>query len=98
MGPKYVRRELIFSVWARYDADEVASFLLKLAEEVACSTTRLLRGEVMEGKPLIATARATSVHAAIQRFGPMGFTYWKTLPRTQPWSGCYLLTTRQPML
>jgi hypothetical protein len=73
MGPKHVRQELIFSVWARYDADEVASFLLNLAEEVACSTTRLLRGEVMEGKPLIAIARATTVHAAISAFWPDGF-------------------------
>jgi hypothetical protein len=83
LGRKTVRQELIFSTWARYDADDVASFLMTLAEEVARSTTGLLRGEVIEGKPLIAGARTTGVYAAIPVFWPDEFQVLEaTIPNT----------------
>jgi hypothetical protein len=33
LGSKQVRQELVFSTWARYEAEEVASFLMTLAEK-----------------------------------------------------------------
>ena len=72
-GSKQVRQELVFSTRAHYEADDVASFLMTLAEEVARNTKGLLRGEVIEGKPLIAGARTTGVYASIPVFWPDGF-------------------------
>ena len=73
LGPKQARHELVFSAWAHYEADDVASFLMTLAEEVARSTTGVRRGEVIEGKPLMAGARTTGVYASIPVFWPDGF-------------------------
>lgn len=83
LGPKQVRQELIFSTWARYEVDDVASFLMTLAEEVARSTRSLLRGEVIEGKPLIADARTTGVYASMPVFWPDEFHVLEsTMPST----------------
>jgi hypothetical protein len=73
MGSRHVRQELICSVWAHYDPEEVASFLMTFAEEVARSRTALRRGEVVAGKPLLSSVGATGVYAAIPVLWPDGF-------------------------
>lgn len=61
----------------------MASFLLTLAEQVARSITGVRRGEVIEGKPLIAGVRTTGVYACIPVFWLDGFHVLKsTTPNT----------------
>jgi hypothetical protein len=70
IGQKKVRQELLFSVPARYSADAIASFLLTFAESIARSHHGLLRGAVVEGRPLIEGVAATGIYASIPVFWP----------------------------
>ena len=70
INQKQVRQELLFSVPSSYAADDIASFLMTFAESIATSQHGLLRGEVVEGLPLIEGVAATGVYAAIPVFWP----------------------------
>jgi len=70
IGQKQVRQELLFGVPSTYSADSIASFLMTFAESVAASQNGLLRGEVVEGLPLIEGVAATGIYAAIPVFWP----------------------------
>ncbi|WP_165822113.1 suppressor of fused domain protein [Hymenobacter edaphi] len=67
---KKIRQELIFSTYKTYPPDEVASFLMTFAESVADSGKGLLRGEVIEGKPLIDGVEVTGMYASVPVFWP----------------------------
>lgn len=67
---KPVRQELLFSASTVYSADAIASFLMTFAESIATSHRGLLRGEVVEGRPLIEGVAATGVYASIPVFWP----------------------------
>jgi hypothetical protein len=70
IGQKEVRQELLFSVSKCYSADAIASFLLTFAESIARSHHGLLRGAVVEGRPLIEGVTATGIYASVPVFWP----------------------------
>lgn len=70
---KPVRQELLFSASSAHPVDAVASFLMTFAEHIATSQRGLLRGEVIEGRPLIEGVAATGVYASIPVFWPDEF-------------------------
>ena len=70
IGQREVRQELLFSAPTRYSADAIASFLLTFAESIARSHHGLLRGAVIEGRPLIKGVAATGIYASVPVFWP----------------------------
>lgn len=70
IGNKKIKQELIFSAYDRYSPNDVSSFLMTFAEHVAKTGNGLLRGEFVEGKPLINGASVTGVYASIPVLWP----------------------------
>jgi hypothetical protein len=68
IGTKHIRQELVFAANEQFERNAIASFLLTFAMNVRNSTKGLLRGEFVEGKPLINNVKATGIYASIPVF------------------------------
>jgi len=68
IGNRTVRQELIFGAHSSFSDEDMASFLLTFADHVKTSGKGLLRGESIEGKPLIDGVKASGVYASIPVF------------------------------
>lgn len=68
IGNKYVRQEFIFAAEEQFDQGAVASFLLTFAQHVRTSTRGILRGDFVDGKPLITGVKVTGIYASVPVF------------------------------
>ena len=83
LGDKNVRQELIFAAYNLFDKGEIASFLLTFASHIKDTGKGLLRGECVEGKPLIAGVKATGIYSSNPVFWQDGFyAYEESSPPT----------------
>jgi len=79
-----VRLELIISVYPKYPAGEVASFLMSLAQYVREKRKALLRGDVIRFPwPIVSGAGSSALYCSIPVFFPEPFScYEGTVPPT----------------
>lgn len=70
IGSKEVRQEFIFSAYDTYSIEHISSFLMTFAESIALSRKGLMRGDFVEGKPLIKGASVTGIYASIPVLWP----------------------------
>lgn len=73
IGNKDVRQELVFSAYNKFSSDDISSFLMTFAESVAKTGKGLLRGEVVEGHPLIEGVSVSGIYASIPVLWPDDF-------------------------
>lgn len=68
VGNKNVKQEFVFAADEKFEKDSIASFLLTFALHVKNSRKGLLRGEFVEGKPLIDNVKVTGIYASVPVF------------------------------
>ena len=83
-GDRVVRQELLFSVYERYPATKIASFLITFCKSVLSRGRALLRGEVVgPHQTIIAGVAADSVYSTVPvMFDPRLATFSGSEPPT----------------
>lgn len=73
LGQKNVRHEFVFAAYDSFNSEDIASFLLTFSLHVKETGKGMLRGEFVEGKPLISNVKSTGVYASIPVFWDENF-------------------------
>jgi hypothetical protein len=73
-GEKKIRQELIFSVYEKFENEEIAQHLVSFAEEVVKSRKGLLKGQVIgPGRPFIVGTELVGLYPTAPVFFESGF-------------------------